>query len=376
MPVFQTRLISYMSFLYHFRSNRTIMMTQGRNYQFTRAYSSNLIIHQEIPEMIDVVVDYSWDEDPGLKNFIVNDSDNGTLFHRPLFLQYHSRDKFQNTEPVKLLFYKKGKLVACITGAAQHSNGEKKFISPFASSYGGLIFHSDLSFKEIEDVYFELLNHLEREYSHIKISSTPSFQSQTGKSRYIDHILLNKGFSITKSDIVLVHHVGPDENLTSRIDKKTLTELKQPLFKNKLRLEIINGVDHESYSQLLNAQQRLQSTPTHTYEELLRIESLLPGTIQTFKAYSEDNFVAGIITFRLNNNILSTFYVFDTLEGRNLKANHFTYYNVAKNAFENNYKYLDFGASSFGWLPNYPLISFKEKFDGKPFLRHIFEKQK
>jgi hypothetical protein len=351
------------------------MMTQEKNYRFTGGYTSNLIIHQQRQDMIDVVIDNSWDEDPVLKDFILNQSDNGTLFHRPLFLQYHSADKFQHTEPIKISFYKKGKIVACITGAVQHINGEKKFISPFASSYGGLIFHHDLSFKEIEDVYFELLNYLDKEYSHIKISSTPSFQSQTGKSRYIDHILLNKGFSITKSDIVLVHEVGPDETLSSRIDKKTFTELKQPLYKNKLRLEIINGIDEESYKLLLNSQERLQSTPTHTHEELLRIESLLPGTIQTFKAYSEDNFVAGIVTFRLNKNILSTFYVFDTPDGRNLKANHFTYYNVAKNAFENNYKYLDFGASSFGWLPNYPLISFKEKFDGKPFLRHIFEKQ-
>ena len=173
-----------------------------------------------------------------------------------------------------------------------------------------------------------------------------------------------------------MHEVGPDEKLSSRIDKKTFTELKQPLSKNKLRLEIITGVDEESYTHLLHSQERLQSTPTHTHAELLKIESLLPGTVQTFKAYSKNDFVAGIITFRLNDNILSTFYVFDTLEGRTLKANHFTYYSVAKIAFENNFKYLDFGASSFGWLPNYPLISFKEKFDTKPFLRHIFEKQK
>jgi hypothetical protein len=350
-------------------------MTQGKNYRPASGYTTNLIIHQEQQDMIDVIIENNWDEDTRLKDFILNDSDNGTLFHRPLFLQYHSKDKFQNTGPIKISFYKKGELVACITGAVQHINDEKKFISPFASSYGGLIFHNDLSFKEIEDVYFELLNYLEKEYSHIKISSTPLFQSQTGKSQYIDHILLNKGFLITKSDIILVHQVGPDEKFPMRIDKKAFTELKQPLYKNRLRLEIIKNVDEESYRMLLHSQERLQSKPTHTHEELLRIESLLPGTVQTFKAYSEDNFIAGMITFRVNNNILSTFYVFDTPEGRNLKANHFTYYSVAKNAFENNYKYLDFGPSSFGWLPNYPLISFKEKFDGKPFLRHIFEKQ-
>lgn len=350
------------------------MTTKGENYQFTEGYSSNTMTKYHPADLIDLVVEHNWDENSKIRDFILQESDNGTLFHRPLFLQYHAENKFQDTMPIKICFYKKGKLVAFITGAVQYSNGEKKFISPFASSYGGLVFHNSLSFKEIEDVYVELLNYLEREYSHIIISSSPSFQSQTGKSQYIDHILLNKGFKITKSDIILVHEVGPEEKFPLRLDKKTLTELKQPLYKNKLRLEVIKGVDDESYQHLLSSQERLLSKPTHTHEELLRIEDLLPGTVQTFKAYSDNSFVAGIITFRLNNNIVSTFYVFDTPEGRSLKANHFTYYSVAKNAFENNFKFLDFGASSFGWRPNYHLICFKEKFDGKPFLRHIFEK--
>lgn len=352
------------------------MLTEDRNYQFTKGYSSSLLMMDNArTSIIERVIENSWEESSQLKDFIINESDNGTLFHRPLFLQYHGNNKFQDIDPIQIHFYKKGKLMACIAGAVQYSVGQKKFISPFGSSYGGLVFHSDLSFKEIEDIYFDLLDYLSKEFSFIKISSTPYFQSQTGKSQYIDHILLNKGFSITKSDIILVHELDSGEKLSSRIDKKTFTELKQPLFKNKLDLTVIDGVDEESYRLLLASQERLESKPTHTYEELLKIETLLPGTIQTFKAYSEDRFVAGIITFRLNENILSTFYVFDTPEGRSLKANHFTYYNVAKKAFESNYKYLDFGASSFGWLPNYPLISFKEKFDGKPFLRHYFEKQ-
>ena len=350
------------------------MLAQRTDYRISQGYSSNLIMHNNRDGMINVVVEHNWDENTRLKNFILNESDNGTLFHRPLFLQYHDKNKFQDTECLKLSFYKKGRLVAFIAGAVQMTENEKRFLSPFGSSYGGLVFHKELSFKEIEDVYFELLNNLQKHYAHIKISSTPVFQSKTGKSQYVEHILLNKGFVVTKSDIILVHELDSDEKLPSRIDKKTFTELKQPLFKNKLRLEIAAGVDEETYRLLLSSQERLQSVPTHTQQELMRIEELLPGTVQTFKAYSDDNYVAGIITFRLNDDILSTFYVFDTLEGRTLKANHFTYFNVAKTAFENKFKYLDFGASSFGWLPNYPLISFKEKFDGKPYLRNTFEK--
>ena len=351
------------------------MTTRGENYEFTKGYSSNNVLRHHPAEKIDVVIEHNWDENKLLEDFILYESDNGTVFQRPLFLQYHERTKFRDTDPIKICFFKKGKLVAIITGAVQHGTDEKKFISPLGSSYGGLVFHHSLSFKEIEDIYTALLTYLESEYSHISISSSPFFQSQTGKCQYIDHILLNKGFTIAKSDIILVHDVGPDEKFPLRIDKKTLTELKQPLFKNKLRLELIDGVDEESYRLLLASQERLLSHPTHTHEELLRIENLLPGTVQTFKAYSGTNLVGGIITFRLNSNILSTFYVFDTLEGRSLKSNHFTYYQVAKSAFENNFKFLDFGSASFGWQPNYHLICFKEKFDGKPFLRHRFEKQ-
>ncbi|MGZ8511736.1 MAG: hypothetical protein ACXWWA_15215 [Chitinophagaceae bacterium] len=328
-----------------------------------------------IMTMTDVLIEHRWEENVNLTNFILNESDNGTLFHRPLFLQYHGTDKFPDIQPIEISFFKKGKLVGCISGAVQCANGEKKFISPFASSYGGLVFHQELSFKEIEDLYLELLDYLLKEYSQVQIASTPLFQSKSGKSQYIDFILLNNGFSITRSDIILVHQLDSQEKLFGRVDKKTYTELKQPLYKNKLRLEVTDGVDKDSYRLLVNCQERLQSTPTHTYNELQVIENLIPGTIKTFKTYSGDNFLSGIITFHVSADVLSTFYVFDTPEGRALKANHFAYYNVLKYALENEYSYVDFGSSSFGWRPNYPLISFKEKFDGKPFLRNIFGKQ-
>ncbi len=322
----------------------------------------------------DMSVQYSWTENDSLRNLIVNESDNGTLFHRPLFLQYHAADKFPDIKPIVISFTKKGKLVACISGAIRYSNDEKIFTSPFASSYGGLVYHRHLTFKEIEDIYLELFDYLHREFSQIRIGSSPHFQSATGKSHYVDHILLNNGFTIANSDIILVHELGEEEKLGARIHKKTMTELKQPLHKTKLRLEVIDGIDIASYELLSQAQERLLSQPTHSFAELETIERLIPGTVKTFKTYLEDTLIAGIIVFKVSDSILTTFYVYDNPDGRNYKANHFSYYSVLQYAFNNQFKYLDFGPSSFGWRPNYPLISFKEKFDGRPFLRHTFEK--
>ena len=140
------------------------MLAQRTDSRISQGYSANLIMHNKREGMIDVVVEHNWEENSRLKNFILNESDNGTLFHRPLFLQYHEKNKFRDIDPVTLYFYKKGRLIAFICGAVQHTENEKRFISPFGSSYGGLVFHRDLSFKEIEDVYFELLTHLQKEY--------------------------------------------------------------------------------------------------------------------------------------------------------------------------------------------------------------------
>ena len=325
--------------------------------------------------MIEIQIEKNWQEDEKLTDFIMNISDNGTVFHRPLFLQYHGQEKFQNIQPVKIIFREEEKMLACISGAVEFCDERKSFISPFGSSYGGLVYHSDLTFKEIEEIYFLLLEHLQKEYDHFKLSSSPFFQSRTGKALYVDHILLSKGFTITKSDIVLVHPLDHAEKLPARIDKKLFAQLKQPLYKKKLRIERISGPDPEAFELLLASQARFQAKPTHSFEELMKIEELVPGTVQTFKSYLGEKLVSGIITFHVNKDILLNFYVFDSLEGRELKANHFTYYNVAVYAHEQDYKYLDFGPSSFGWNPNYPLIYFKERFDGRPFLRNIFEKQ-
>lgn len=324
--------------------------------------------------MTDVSIERNWEENSRLKEFILQESDNGTLFHRPLFLQYHADGKFADVEPVVLSFHRKGRIAASITGAIVYDNGDRKFVSPFASSYGGLVLHRQLTFKEIEEIYLELFEILHKRFSTVRLSSSPSFHSQTGKSNYVEHILLNNGYQIVNSDIILVHELGPEQDLMNRIHKKTVTELKQPLFKNPLRLEIIDGTDHESYDLLMQSQERLQSLPTHSYEDLRNIERLIPGTVKTYKAFYGENLVAGIIVFKVTDTILNTFYVFDSMDGRALKANHFCYYSVLKHASEQNFNYVDFGPSSFGWRPNYPLISFKEKFDGQPFLRNTFEK--
>lgn len=325
--------------------------------------------------MITIRQEEHWYEDADLSLFIQDQAANGTLFHRPSFLEYHDDSKFENRKKIQFRFFKHNKLIGYINGVVDTSVESSVFISPFGASYGGLIYSSDLDYKEIETIAELLLTELSQKVNRIKLSTTCQFHSRNGTGAYLDYILLRYGFTITKSDMPLVHEVRDTEQLTGRLDKKTATELKQPLQKNPLKSEIIDGIDKESYNLLLDSQARLSSFPTHTFDELLKIEELLPGTIKTLKTTLNGNLLSAITTMRVSDRVLNTFYIYDSIEGRPVKANHFSYYMVLKYAFENNYKYVDFGPSTFGWTPNYPLIAFKEKFDTIPYLRHTFEKE-
>lgn len=322
--------------------------------------------------MIDIVVERKWSGNDDYKDFVLNKSENGTVFHLPDFLDYHDNSFYNNTEKYLIKFIKDNKIIAGITGVIKEELGKRQFISPYGASYGGLV-AADIPFHEYEIIYDQLFSFLKTVADSIKITATASIHSLLKRSFYNDYILLAKGCTIVKSDLVLVHELDENDKLIKRLDKKTATELNQPLKKNNLELELINGVDEETYSLLLSSQKRLESTPTHSLQELIKIENLLPNSIHSFKIKHESKLIAGIITFSVNKNVLNTFYIFDDgVMSREVKANHFSYYRVLEWAKNNNYKFLDFGPSSFGYTPNYPLIKFKEKFDSKPVLRHVY----
>ncbi len=323
--------------------------------------------------MIEIEIEKNWIDNDGYKDFILEQSENGTVFHLPEFLNYHNDIFFADTEKYLIKFIKDNKVIAGISGVLKVEDDQKCFISPFGASYGGLVVKADLDYHEYEIIYDLLIKFLRTIVHCVKITGTSAFHSRMNKSIYNDYILLAKGFNVLKSDLLLVHELDDNEKLVKRLDKKTATELKQPLNNHNLDLQVTGGVEELTYDLLLSSQERLGSKPTHTLEELNRIESLVPGTIHSFNIQHSGKLVAGIICFRTNKNVLNSFYIFDGLDARAVKANHFSYYNVLKWARENNYKYLDFGPSSFGYIPNYPLIKFKEKFDSKPFLRNSYK---
>jgi lipid II:glycine glycyltransferase (peptidoglycan interpeptide bridge formation enzyme) len=325
--------------------------------------------------MIELIIENDWLESQEYHSFVLQNSDNGTIFHLYEFNKYHSNDFYNCKEKIHFKFYKKNKIIASIFGVIDKNQEDVFFKSPYGASYGGFIVHKDISFDESEQIFKIFQDKIiELKIYKLQIVNTSSIHSLNNKIEYFDFIFSANEFFLQKLDILLVYDCKNNEDVFLSFERKTKTELRQAIDNSNLNVKIISGIDENSYSILLNSQKRLNSVPTHTFEDLLEINKLLPDSIITCKILNGECQVAGITMMRVNEKVLNTFYIYDVFESRDLKANHLAYYKVIEYAKNNSYSYLDFGPSSFGFIPNYPLIKFKEKFGTFPVNRRTFYK--
>ena len=327
--------------------------------------------------MIKLEVINDWIDDKEYLDFVINKSDNGTIYHHIKFLSYHNESFYTNKSKIHLKFYKKGRIIAsCLAVLYRDSNGKFVLNSPFGGSYGGILVDNEISYLEYKNVYNLFLEFChEKSITIIQLINTTSIHSKNSKCEYDEFILLSEDFSVLKSDILLVYNcIENNEDLISTFERKTRTELRQALNNKDISIEIIRGITSEVYDVLLLSQTRLNSKPTHSLEDLVKIDQLFPGSIHTFVVKNQNKIAAGITVVKVNEKVLNTFYIFDDFESRDLKVNHFAYYHVLKWAKLNQFKYLDFGPTTFGFTPNFPLLKFKEKFGTFPVNRKTFIK--
>ena len=116
----------------------------------------------------------TWDD------FVVQ-SNNGTIFHKQTFLDYHITRKFLNHS---LLFYKKDTLVGLLPAAIEIHNQNKTLFSHPGASFGGFVFSTKTAFQLIQEIVFYLEKYLtkHRINSLIIINTPPLYFQQYDES--------------------------------------------------------------------------------------------------------------------------------------------------------------------------------------------------
>ena len=181
-----------------------------------------------------------------------------------------------------------------------------------------------------------------------------------------------------------LHYISSGIKLDNNIDiitrfKPTIRRNIRKSYKEGIRVEVNEKYD-EFYPILIENKARHNVKPTHTYQDLIKLKSLMPDRLKLFMVYLEDKPIAGSLMFYANKNVAICFYNMLRYEYTNYKPIQRVMYEVVKDATERGYNYVDIGVSQDTsadnpMTPSESLIDFKEKFDAKSIMRNTLRLQ-
>lgn len=305
-----------------------------------------------------------WDE-------FVDHSDNGTLFHKRAFLNYHPKDRFKDAS---IYVTKSGKTISLLTAAVVEREGRKILSSHPGASYGGFVYSTDLNFRDAHDLVDILLEY-GRSLKVDRIQLTiPPIIYQTKYSNYIDFALYKNGFMYLKRDVSSIVQLDFDnEKLLDTYRAEARTATKKAM---KEGIEIVECELFDEYYEILkkNLKLRHNVNPAHTLDELKLIKKLFPSDIRLWGAFLNDRLTAGVCNFSVNPNVVLAFYISHDEAYQEYRPVNLLFYEIMKQYQQEGFRFLDFGIFTVNMEPNWGLGRFKENFGARGIFRDTFYK--
>jgi len=301
-----------------------------------------------------------WDE------FVLK-SNNGTMFHMQQFFAYHKPGKFEFNH---LMFVEDGQLAAILPGARIGDT----FESPIGASYGSIV-TPDLKFDKAMELVSTLLDYAKKEgITEVELTSAPRVYEKW-QNENLDFALLWQGFSYKLHYISSAIKLDSGQEIMPRFQATIRRNIRKS-FKEGVRVEVNEKYD-EFYPILLDNKSRHNVKPTHSLEDLYKLNELLPEALKLFMVYHEDKPIGGSLMFYPNETVALCFYNMLLYDYEKYKPIQRVMYEVVKDATESGYKYVDIGVSQDTsaedpMTPSMSLIEFKEKFDAKTVMRNTF----
>lgn len=298
-------------------------------------------------------------------NFVEN-SDNGTLFHKREFLSYHPAGRFKDASFVVL---KDNKLLSLYTAAVIERDGKKLLASHPGASYGSFVYNSNLNFKEAHSMVDVLMDYAESlKVDRIQLTLPPIIY-QTKYSNYIDFALVRNGFTYLKRDVSSIVQLDFNKNeLLSNYRSEARTAVKKSI---KQGVEVVECEKFEDYYKILkkNLKLRHNVTPAHSLDELIKLKNMFPAKIRLWGAFLKDELIAGVCNFSANPKVVLAFYISHDEAYQEYRAVNLLFYEIMKRYKEEGFRFLDFGIFTVNMEPNWGLARFKENFGARGIFR-------
>lgn len=283
-----------------------------------------------------------------------------TIFHHPKFLSYHG-NRFANEEAY-LAWYKGEEIFAVMPAALISNHGRKTLFSPYGASFGGIVLRKSLKLQEAIAVVEELINFCESEsLAEVELTFPPQIYFQNSNDALF-FALERSGFTLRKRDIFSVLDLSAGYDCVwDCYEGRARTAVR----KSEPKFEIHSFVSLEDfYPILLEDKKRLNSKPTHTLDELLRIEKNFPALVWADIAIHKDTGAkAGVCYFAVTDDVVMTFYMSQETDALKLNGINVLVNFGIKETIKKGFHLFDFGGSTVGYeIQNIGVANFKQSF--------------
>jgi hypothetical protein len=252
------------------------------------------------------------------------------------------------------------------------TNNGNIYWSPLGASYGSFV-TADLPFELSLAIVDTVINFFKTKGTKEIFLIPPPLIYSKIYNQHLEYAMLFRKFDFEH------HYIS--HSLDLAIDYKKHYNRATNIKFNKIKksdLTIIQKNDFESFYQILLENKRKHNAiPTHSLEDLQKLNSLLPDKLKLFLAYHKDILIGGHLVFLANENVSLCFY--NAMDYNYQKL--FPAYALAEFVIdwskENGYKWFDFGVSQDTtsenpMTPSLNLIQFKEHFNTRGIFRSTY----
>jgi hypothetical protein len=293
-------------------------------------------------------------------------SNNGTLFHRQQFLDYHPARRFRNHH---LLFSCQGKIGALFPAVVKEEGGARIFASHSGASMGGIVFPVNTGIGEVNTTVSRLCEYARKKgFDRIEMTLPPIIYLQQ-PNQYLDFCLFRHGFRYRKREVSSVITLNfSSDKILSAFKSESRTSVRKAL---KSGVTVRTSQDFETFYHILETNLKLRHnvSPTHSLDELQRVKHLLPSEVKLFAAFLKDRMIAGMTVFVCNPRVLLAFYISHLEAYQAYRPVNLLLFEVIKWALGRSFQYLDLGLFTVNMEPNWGLGRFKENFGAHGIFR-------
>ena len=308
-----------------------------------------------------------WDE-------FVERSNNGTIFHLRSFLSYHIDRKFKDHS---LIFEKKGKMIGLFPAAIIEEKRGKFLHSHPGASFGGFVFIK-LSLEDAESIVKGLENYCcQNKFHKIFFVQSPTIYHNE-RNDTMEYLLHWYKYEVKEYYISSMIDIRNNKNSIEYLHSRKRRYIKNYLNNNEFTIKWENNFEH-FYPILIKNKKRHHIKPTHSLNELKKLNKILPKKLHLLLLYHKNELIGGTLNIIANKRCGIVFYNMINFEYNHLQPAAIQIFESINWAKKYNLNYLDLGVSQQPkaenpLTPHASLIYFKEQLGASAIIRKAFQK--